>query len=71
MDKINILDNRNIIKKDRYIKIGKPKKISVAPVDEELFKKASNAIDEVVKMFEDESLIREKDNQEETISMRR
>ncbi len=71
MDKINILDNRNIIKKDRYIKIGKPKKISVAPVDEELFKKASNAIDEVVKMFEDESLIREKDNQEETIGMRR
>ncbi len=71
MDKINILDNRNIIKKDRYIKIGKPKKIIVAPVDEELFKKASNAIDEVVKMFEDESLIREKDNQEETIGMRR
>ena len=71
MDKINILDNRNIIKKDRYIKIGKPKKISVAPVDEELFKKASNAIDEVVKMFEDESLIREKENQEETIGMRR
>lgn len=71
MDKINILDNRNIIKKDRYIKIGKPKKISVAPVDEELFKKASNAIDEVVKMLEDDSLIREKDNQEETIGMRR
>lgn len=71
MDKINILDNRNIIKKDRYIKIGKPKKISVAPIDEELFKKASNAIDEVVKMFEDESLIREKENQEETIGMRR
>ncbi len=55
MENVNILSDRDIIKTDKYIKISKPRELSMNKKDEDFFEKAYHALDEAVKKLESES----------------
>ncbi len=55
MDNVNILNDRDIIKTDKYIKISKPRKLNMKKSDEAFFEKAYHALDEAVKKLENDT----------------
>jgi len=55
MDNVKILNDRDIIKTDKYIKISKPRTLNMKKNDEAFFEKAYQALDEAVKKLENDT----------------
>ena len=62
MENVDFLRDRKIIETDKYVKIEKPREVIMnAKVSEDLFMKASRAIDEAVDRIENGSLEEERE----------
>jgi len=62
MENVDFLSDRKIIETDKYVKIERPRKVIMkTKVSEDLFEKASRAIDEAVDRIEDGSLEEERE----------